>query len=109
MSFKYERLPLFCFHCGKILQGDIDCSIKPSHRSEEGVKPWGVWLRAEEPQKRFGSGTEGSYSQDGGWKDDGEPTRKERPAYSRNPSQQSRIREEVSSIFSESFHNKVNS
>ncbi|GLT69909.1 hypothetical protein SLA2020_420210 [Shorea laevis] len=32
VSFKYEKLPLFCFHCGRILHGPRGC---PSHRKDK--------------------------------------------------------------------------
>lgn len=53
VTFKYEKLPLFCFNCGRILHGSRGCPsprLKKSGVSEES--PWGSWLRAEN-QKRF--------------------------------------------------------
>jgi hypothetical protein len=51
-SFKYEKLPLFCFHCGRIVYGKKGCPMRQSmrvHASEE-LKEWGIWLRAEIPR-----------------------------------------------------------
>ncbi|XP_059458343.1 uncharacterized protein LOC132187940 [Corylus avellana] len=53
VSFKYEKLPIFCFNCGRIVHGDKGCpEARPRRMSTEGeMKPWGVLLRAEEPQR----------------------------------------------------------
>ena len=60
VKFRYEKLPLFCFHCGRILHGRRWCLVKISQRihEEEAQKGWGIWLRAEEPRQRTG-GEEG--------------------------------------------------
>lgn len=34
-SFKYERLPLFCFNCGRILHGVKGCMVKKSQRHHD--------------------------------------------------------------------------
>lgn len=50
VSFKYEQLPLFCFHCGRIIHGS-KVSNRPKTRrmnSTEEEKQWGFWLRVEE-------------------------------------------------------------
>ncbi|XP_059432440.1 uncharacterized protein LOC132165775 [Corylus avellana] len=46
VKFKYENLPLFCFHCGCIVHGEMGCPVKKTRRlhSEEGVGDWGVCL-----------------------------------------------------------------
>lgn len=56
VSFRYEQLPLFCFHCGRIIHGGKGCPVPQSRRMNqvEEVKPWGVRLRAEDPRKGNG-------------------------------------------------------
>jgi hypothetical protein len=50
VSFKYEKLPVFCFWCGRIIHGLKGCpepiSKKSSHA--DGAKGWGMWLRADD-------------------------------------------------------------
>jgi hypothetical protein len=64
VSFKYENLPLFCFHCGCIVHGVKGCPVKKSRRlyDEEGVGEWGLWLRADEPCRKL----EGRFNKAGG-------------------------------------------
>jgi hypothetical protein len=63
VMFKYEKLPLFCFHCGRIVHDSKGCTARknPGRLSDEGEKEWGTWLRVEIP-RRPGPG-------DGGTKD----------------------------------------
>jgi hypothetical protein len=60
VTFKYEKLPIFCFRCGCIIHGPKGClevSVrKPNHG--EGSEGWGQWLRADDYPKRLG-GNEG--------------------------------------------------
>ena len=48
ISFKYERLPNFCYWCGHVSHSDKDCPYwlrnKDSLRLEE--QQFGLWLRA---------------------------------------------------------------
>jgi hypothetical protein len=67
VSFKYEKLPGFCFKCGCILHGPRGCSIpftkKQNH--DESSAAWGPWLRAEELSQGLGvteDGKEAVYS-----------------------------------------------
>jgi hypothetical protein len=57
VSFKYEKLPLFCFTCGCILHGSAGCSgdPRPLPRKEGEADQWGVWLRADEKHKLVGA------------------------------------------------------
>jgi hypothetical protein len=57
VQFKYEKLLLFCYRCGCIMHGLKGCSMSNPTRCSnlEESKPWGLWLRANEP-KRIGSG-----------------------------------------------------
>jgi hypothetical protein len=52
VSFKYEKLPKFCFGCGRICHGDGGCTAE----LDEGVKdkPYGTWLRAEYANRPVG-------------------------------------------------------
>lgn len=67
VNFKYERLPLFCFQCGRILHGRSGCPKKVSRRNfvKDGDKGWGVGLRAEEPWWRKGGDSGGGNCQNG--------------------------------------------
>lgn len=48
VSFRYEKLPQFCYFCGRIYHADKPCTNKTSHRinDDDLAKPWGAWLRA---------------------------------------------------------------
>lgn len=63
ISFKYEKLPLCCFNCGRIIHGSQGC---PNPRLNSLVKPensqWGTWLRADVPRKVLGDSSRGRFS-----------------------------------------------
>ncbi|KAK7828558.1 hypothetical protein CFP56_030115 [Quercus suber] len=77
VDFRYERLPIFCYWCGKVDHDERDCTqwlrSKESLRAED--KQFGAWLRASQdrlqrPQlvlaaKQSGEGKEGPISEDG--------------------------------------------
>jgi hypothetical protein len=48
ISFKYERLPNFCYWCGKVDHGDKDCSywLANKHKLKSNDQQYGPWLRA---------------------------------------------------------------
>jgi len=54
VSFKYEKLPLFCYHCGRIYHADKTCSSKTGYILNDDTKarPWGSWLRAEDMRSK---------------------------------------------------------
>lgn len=58
VAFKYEKLALFCFNCGRIVHGPRGCPV-PKHtsrsRAEENTQ-WRPWLRAKDPNRKGGSG-----------------------------------------------------
>jgi hypothetical protein len=47
--FKYEKLPMFCFYCGRVIHGRVGCPQRQDTRINvaEDKKQWGTWLRAE--------------------------------------------------------------
>ena len=58
VSFKYERLPLFCHACGIIGHGEKECVIRRNQQEQGGVGTlqYGAWLRADFHIKRSGQG-----------------------------------------------------
>lgn len=46
VSFKYERLPNFCYRCGLLKNALKDCTEGPDHSGEEGtnVLQYGAWI-----------------------------------------------------------------
>jgi hypothetical protein len=51
VEFKYEKLPLFCFRCGRIVHGPKGCPVSPSSQlnAMEAPRQWGTWLRGVDP------------------------------------------------------------
>lgn len=56
-ALKYERLPLFCYWCGKLGHVDLVCKDKSAEIDNKGDFPFGPWLRAPNPNQR----TSGEY------------------------------------------------
>jgi hypothetical protein len=52
LTFKYERLPNFCYVCDLLTHGDKDCGMRMKARMDDPHTPpqYGPWLRAE-PEK----------------------------------------------------------
>jgi len=49
VPFKYEKLPIFCFRCGRIIHGQKGCTDSAIRKNRlDGSEGWGPWLRAEE-------------------------------------------------------------
>lgn len=46
VSFKYERLTLFCFYCAQLGHNDSFCHIRTSKREELVDMGWDLSLRA---------------------------------------------------------------
>jgi hypothetical protein len=64
VNFRYEKLPMFCFHCGRVLHGPTGCPVKGKSRrfAEEETKEWGVWLRAADFRRSVGGERGGRFS-----------------------------------------------
>jgi hypothetical protein len=47
VSFKYEKLPMCCFQCGRVVHARQGCPVRRPQRInvEEGEKQWGPWIR----------------------------------------------------------------
>ncbi|XP_059462008.1 uncharacterized protein LOC132191003 [Corylus avellana] len=45
IGFRYEKLPKYCFDCGKIWHGREGCTIRGGYRVKESEKQYGPWLR----------------------------------------------------------------
>jgi hypothetical protein len=80
VEFKYEKLPLFCFRCGRIVHGSRGCPVPPATHvhDRENPKQWGSWLRASDPKRKgaktgmgFGDGGVNSSQSGEGGKADG--------------------------------------
>jgi len=69
VAFRYEKLPHFCFHCGRILHDKMSCSGSQGiNQEEKGTpKPWGVWLRAEDNRNPWGSSSSEGWRGSSGW------------------------------------------
>lgn len=47
VPFRYEKLPVFCYRCGRIIHTQGGCPIPVSKKHDEKIG-WGPWIRAEE-------------------------------------------------------------
>jgi hypothetical protein len=56
-NFRYEKLPHFCFNCGRIFHNHLQCSENKNSKQsvEPSPKQRGTWLRAED--MRFSQGS----------------------------------------------------
>ncbi|KAL0004280.1 hypothetical protein SO802_011841 [Lithocarpus litseifolius] len=64
VSFKYERLPVFCFLCGRLGHDDKHC--KESMDFHNASRQYGDWLRAYGNTKAAGDKTRSTSSDGGG-------------------------------------------
>ena len=72
VSFRYERIPTFCFHCSRLGHDDKHCQEIPNNQSSSNQ--YGDWLRAQGNSK---IGVDRSRSTSSGGKDDGNEDRVE--------------------------------
>jgi hypothetical protein len=73
VTFKYEKLYMFCINCWRIIHGDKGCTAKAEQRKNHGngSKPWGVWLRVDSAWHKYVERVGGKYSREeaeGRWK-----------------------------------------
>ncbi len=47
VPFKFEKLSIFCYKCGRIIHEQRGCLVLVSNKQNEKTA-WGLWLRAEE-------------------------------------------------------------
>lgn len=63
IRFAYERLPKFCYFCGKLGHQQKDCKAEGILSMQDGNLPLGSWLRAGTPMvdnQKFSSRTDTS-------------------------------------------------
>jgi hypothetical protein len=98
--FKYEKLPMFCFHYGRVIHGKKGCPevMKKQMRKGDGDKQWGIWLRVDLPKwqgnGRDWNGGEESFSGKGaamGSKRDGRNQEKSSYGCEENPKSHTKI------------------
>jgi hypothetical protein len=53
VKFKYEKLPIFCFQCGRILHEPKGCPahVQKQKNHQSDSTDWGAWLRADDLYK----------------------------------------------------------
>jgi hypothetical protein len=71
VTFKYEKMPLFCFLCGCIVHGQKGCPTGTQKRVSilDKEKQWGPWLQADSTKqqtKLVSKGSEDFSHSDGG-------------------------------------------
>lgn len=74
VCFKYERLPTFCFTCGKIGHDEKHCGMVFEEQPLE--RQYGEWLRAGNISKGTNNGSRAAESSSHEPKSGGEPGRK---------------------------------
>jgi hypothetical protein len=54
ITFKYEKLSMLCYHCGRIVHGRQGCPERQNRRLNFDAmeKQWGAWLCADEPRRQ---------------------------------------------------------
>jgi hypothetical protein len=52
VPFKFENLPLFCFHCGLIKHGPVGCLKRSGFRAQGTATKFGPWLRVQSSPRR---------------------------------------------------------
>lgn len=64
VTFKYERLPVFCFHCGRLGHDDKHCQECTDH--QKSSRQFDDWLRAYVSTKAMGDKARSTSSDGGG-------------------------------------------
>jgi hypothetical protein len=69
VSFKYEKLPMFFFGCGRLVHDAKGCPTPRQTRlsATDDLKQWGVGLRADDGRRRGAGGGYGYFNNEG-WK-----------------------------------------
>jgi hypothetical protein len=67
VSFKYEKLPMFCFECGQIVHGGKGCPIPRRSRLSvaKDIRQWGVGLRVDDGRRRGFDGGSVFFNEEG--------------------------------------------
>jgi hypothetical protein len=52
VNFQYEKLPRYCFDCGKIFHGREGCTYQGGGKKMDAGKQYGTWLRVPSPRRR---------------------------------------------------------
>ncbi|KAL8506615.1 hypothetical protein ACS0TY_017493 [Phlomoides rotata] len=65
VNFKYERLQIFCFICGKLGHSESYCDVKYDANGAEIKRDWGLELKAAD--QRFLKKIEDRWSRSGAW------------------------------------------
>jgi hypothetical protein len=79
VSFKYEKLPMCCFQCGRVVHDRPGCPVRKSQRlhTDDKEKQWGSWIRADGPQRnRNVNGNTGGWSTNSGADSDSDSGRR---------------------------------
>jgi hypothetical protein len=70
VSFQYEKLPTFCYRCGRIVHDHLGCPKRQQQRfSDTEERQWGPWLRAEGGKKKELMASEGGVHRNYGRED----------------------------------------
>jgi hypothetical protein len=104
IAFQYEKLPKFCFDCGRIWHGRLACTVKGGARVPESEKQYGTWLRVPSPRRRrenYSSNSSPHWQEDFG--------RKERPPYAGEYGRRTKGSRDSSESGGESFSRTENS
>lgn len=69
VTFKYEKLPMLCFDCGRILHGAKGCPFTPDYRMNKTKKEkeWGIWLRTGSGWRQNSNATHNREETEGWW------------------------------------------
>ncbi|XP_057810308.1 uncharacterized protein LOC131024788 [Salvia miltiorrhiza] len=66
VSFKYERLNIFCFLCGRLGHSENFCNLRFTLEVKEVEREWGAWLKAADRRSVSLAGDKWLRADDGG-------------------------------------------